>query len=91
MLFRSSRDLAAGAELPERDVGQLSYEVVAQLPIALNFRQTLLELRSETARLDELIQHLTQLKGFLAKLTAARVKAGSNGHGRNKSNAAESN
>jgi Lon protease-like protein len=86
-----SRDLAAGAELPERDAGQLSYEVVAQLPIALNFRQTLLELRSETARLDELIQHLTQLKGFLAKLTAARVKAGSNGHGRNKSNAAENN
>ena len=75
------KDLSPGAEVPAREAEHLSYEVVAQLPIALNFRQTLLELRTESGRLDAVIRHLTQLKEFLAKLTAARVKAGSNGHG----------
>lgn len=75
------KDLPPGAEPPVRESAQLTFEIVAQLPIALNFRQTLLELRSESERLDEVISHLKHLKEFLARLTAARVRAGSNGHG----------
>lgn len=77
------KDLVPGAETPSSESARLAYEITAQLPVALNFRQTLLELRSESERLDELIGHLTRLKEFLAKITAARIKAGSNGHGSN--------
>jgi Lon protease-like protein len=75
------KDLVPGAEVPERDSELLAYEIVAQLPVALNFRQTLLELRTEADRLDGVLEHLARLKEFLAKVTAARVKAGGNGHG----------
>jgi ATP-dependent Lon protease len=75
------QDLSPAAEVPVPDAAQLSYEIIAQLPVALNFRQTLLEIRTESKRLDEVILHLNQLKAFLARLTAARVKAGVNGHG----------
>lgn len=73
------KDLPPGVEAPDRDSVRLAYEIIAPLPVALNFRQTLLEMRTEEERLDAVIQHLTQLKGFLAKLTASRVKAGGNG------------
>ena len=75
-----SKDLNPVAKAPSPDSRQLSYEVVAQVPVSLSFRQTLLETRTESQRLDAVIEHLRELKAFLARLTAARVKAGSNGH-----------
>jgi len=76
-----SKDLSPGAKAPSPARRQLSYDVVAQVPVSLSFRQTLLETRMESERLDAVIEHLRELKAFLARLNAARVNAGSNGHG----------
>jgi Lon protease-like protein len=76
-----SKDLIAGAKVPSPSSKQLAYEIIAQVPVSLSFRQALLEIRTESERLNAVIEHLKELKGFLARLTAARVKAGSNGQG----------
>ena len=77
------KDMSPAVEVPLRGSAHLAYEIIAQMPVALSFRQALLEMRTESQRLDEVIGHLHQLKAFLARVTAARVKAGSNGHGSN--------
>lgn len=59
----------------------LAFHVGAELPLELSFRQTLLELRSETERQQRLVEHLTELYPRLQRRERVRGKATGNGHG----------
>lgn len=67
---------------PDADSPALSFELAAALPFALDFKQTLLALRSEAGRVDALIQYYENVMPEVARAVRARKKAGSNGHGR---------
>ncbi|HEU5451502.1 MAG TPA: LON peptidase substrate-binding domain-containing protein [Terriglobales bacterium] len=67
---------------PDADSPVLSFELAAALPFALDFKQTLLGLRSEAGRVDALIQYYENVMPEVARAVRARKKAGSNGHGR---------
>jgi len=83
--FMPSRDHDPAIKPPQQSDPQLSFQLIAPLPVDLGFRQALLEMRSESRRLDEVIAHLGKLKAFLSRQVQARAKAGSNGHGEQRS------
>ena len=58
----------------------LSYEMAASLPIDLDFKQTLLGVRSEAERLEGLIEFFEAVLPKLRKAARRRQKAGGNGH-----------
>lgn len=82
LLLIPTKDRNPSAEAPSRASAHLAFEIIAQVPVELAFRQLLLEMRNENERLDEVIEQLGQLKGFLSRLAATSSKAGSNGNGR---------
>ena len=63
--------------------GRLSYAVCAALPIDLLWKQQILELRSETDRVDRLLRYLQEWAPHLQQKNALRQRAGGNGHGLN--------
>lgn len=68
---------AASSEIPEQ---QLSFHFAGSLPVDLNFKQTLLETRSEAERLRALIVFLETILPNLRRTVHVRQKAGGNGH-----------
>ena len=73
----------AGAE-PEKaseiDEGRLSFYLAGSLPLDLDFKQTLLETRSEPERLQALISFFETILPSIRRTVQARRKAGGNGH-----------
>jgi Lon protease-like protein len=72
----------AGAkqDLSAADPSLLSFYLAGSLPLDLEFKQRLLALRSEPARLSELIGYFETVIPNLRRAASARQKAGGNGH-----------
>jgi Lon protease-like protein len=58
----------------------LSFYLAGSLPLDLDFKQKLLELRSEPLRITTLIEHLDTILPKLHRASRARSTAGGNGH-----------
>ncbi len=59
---------------------QLSFQLATALPVDLNFKQTLLEMRSERQRIDTLLDYYAQIIPALREMKEHKRKAGGNGH-----------
>ena len=66
----------------EDDAPQLSFKLAGPLPVELDFKQLLLALRSESERLEKLVEYLQKLRPRLRLASRVRSKAGGNGQGR---------
>ena len=81
-LHREILSLAGAVQdLSSADHTQLSFHLAASLPLDLDFKQKLLTLRSEGARLQTLITYLQAILPKLSRAVKTRQKAGGNGHG----------
>ena len=65
----------------ETDHPQLSFQLAAALPLDLDFKQTLLGMRSEPERLKSVIEYYETLLPRMRRAVKARKTAGGNGHG----------
>jgi Lon protease-like protein len=88
------RDLARAAELQkelmalagapenviETDHPQLSFQLAAAVPLDLDFKQTLLGMRSEPERLQSVIEYYETLLPRMRRAVKARKTSGGNGH-----------
>ena len=70
----------SGRELPGDDSDVLSFRLATALPTDLDFKQSLLAMRSEPDRLALLIDYYGQVIPKLERNAAARKKAAGNGH-----------
>jgi len=72
----------AGAEeaAVETDHPQLSFQLAAALPLDLDFKQTLLGMRSEPERLQSVIEYYQTLLPRMRRAVKARKTSGGNGH-----------
>ena len=72
----------AGAEqdISAADPSVLSFYLAGSLPLDLDFKQKMLELRSEPQRIVSLVAYLEKLVPTLLRTATARQKAGGNGH-----------
>lgn len=61
---------------------QLSFQLAGPLPVDLDFKQFLLSLRSESERLEKVVDYLQKLTPRLRLASHVRNKAGGNGQGR---------
>ncbi|MGB0034495.1 MAG: LON peptidase substrate-binding domain-containing protein [Candidatus Acidiferrales bacterium] len=61
----------------------LAYQMAALLPLELNERQALLEIRDEPARRDFLLQRMAEILPKITHRQTIRRLAGGNGHGLN--------
>jgi hypothetical protein len=59
----------------------LSFQIASELPLDLDFRQDLLESRSESERQDHLRERLAEWAPQLERHNRVKQKAGGNGHG----------
>lgn len=80
MLPREAK--AAGKESLEPGDSELSYQIVARLPLDLEFKQSLLPLRSEQERLTRVVAYLEKLLAQAALAIKARTISSGNGKGR---------
>jgi Lon protease-like protein len=60
--------------------GALSYHIAGSLPLALDFKQKLLEMRSERERIQSIAEYLESILPNLRHAARTREKAGGNGH-----------
>lgn len=58
----------------------LSFQVAQDLPVDLDFKQSLLEMKSEAERVTTLIEYYQETIPKVERTLRARVKAGGNGH-----------
>src|SRR5271154_7249723 len=65
------------------NIRELSYRMVARLPLELDERQAILELRAEPERQDFLIKWMAELMPRLRQQQRARHSIAGNGHGMN--------
>ena len=70
------------SEPPDLTDAQLSYQIMGRLPVELEFKQALLESRSESERLSRVIAHLEKMITQLSLVIQTRRRAGGNGQGR---------
>ncbi len=83
-LYENCHSLVYGQPAPEREENNsitLAFEIAHDLPLDLEFKQQLLEMRAESERQKRLLARLTEWLPKLARLGEARVKAAGNGHG----------
>ena len=80
LLFSDSEDRQRYAV--EAANPQLSFLLAGPLPVELDFKQTLLCLRSEAERLGRLAEYLVKLAARLRLVSKVRGRAGGNGQGR---------
>lgn len=80
-IFSRVNGRAAGA-LEEEPGFPLSYEIAAELPLALDYKQKLLEMLSEGERRKSLADHLESWLAKLKRLDEVKRKAAGNGQGR---------
>jgi Lon protease-like protein len=84
--FEKSHALLFGRSWNEGEPGDaatLAYRMVARLPMELQRRQEMLEMRKESDRREFLLGWLTTFVPKLAARERARGRAGGNGHGLN--------
>ena len=62
------------------DTSQLSFGLVGPLPLDLDFKQTLLGMKSEAERVQAVISYLETILPNLRRTVRVRQKAGGNGH-----------
>jgi Lon protease-like protein len=70
----------ADASAPEPATPQLSFHLTAPMPLDLDFKQTLLGIRSEAERIAAVVKYYTALLPRMRRAVKARQKAGGNGH-----------
>ena len=72
----------AGAEESAVETGhpQLSFQLAAALPLDLDFKQTLLGMRSEPERLKSVVEYYQTLLPRMRRAVKARKTSGGNGH-----------
>lgn len=70
----------AQQDLPEGDDPPLSYHLAGSLPLDLDFKQKLLGLRSESRRIQTVIEYFEGILPTLRRAVQIRQKAGGNGH-----------
>ena len=68
------------AEAPDAGTPQVSFQLAAPMPLDLDFKQTLLGMRSEGERIDAIVSYYTALLPRMRRAVKARRKAGGNGH-----------
>jgi len=76
------RKLHQASEMPVhllRPFRYLSFRLAAGLPLGLEFKQQLLSLRNEPARLQQVVRSMRQLSQQIDVVQEARKKAGGNG------------
>lgn len=64
----------------ENNVPALSFYLANELPVDLDFKQAILEMKSEAERLETLIEYYRATIPKVEKTLRAREKAGGNGH-----------
>ena len=74
------RVLEVSGEGPSGDEPQLSFLLAGALPFDLDFKQTLLGVRSEAERIAGLIEYYVAIMPDLKRAVKARRKSGGNGH-----------
>jgi Lon protease-like protein len=67
-------------ETPPEDFPTLAFEVAAKVPLDLEFKQSLLAIRSEAERIATLVAYYEALIPKVSRALHIRTKAGSNGH-----------
>ncbi len=67
-------------ELPQPSDSGLSFQLAGSLPLDLDFKQALLNLRSEEKRVEAMIQCYEALLPGLTRALHAQKRAGGNGH-----------
>ena len=67
-------------ETPSEDSPALAFEVAAKVPLDLEFKQSLLGIRSEGERVSTLVAYYEALIPKISRALHIRTKAGSNGH-----------
>jgi hypothetical protein len=65
--------------LPE-ELRQVSFHLAGSLPLDLDFKQALLEMRSETKRIQAVITAFEAILPKLRRTVQLRQRAGGNGH-----------
>jgi Lon protease-like protein len=71
---------SASANPSEIDNAQLSFILIGPMPIDLDFKQTLLGLKSEAERIQAVISYFEAILPNLRRTVRVREKAGGNGH-----------
>jgi Lon protease-like protein len=73
---------ASGQPVPTLDPPDefISFYLISQLPVDLDFKQTILAMSSESQRLSTLIEYYQAILPKLHKMIQAKKKSGSNGH-----------
>lgn len=71
------------ADSAPNDAAGLSYRIAGLLPMEIDKRQALLEIRSESERRSVVLRWLSDFLPRLLELERARKRAGGNGHGLN--------
>jgi len=81
-LFENCHRAVHGRSPEPTDVSDvLAYHIATELPIEVEVRQALLELRSESSRQEHLFSFLTHWLPQLERTRRIKARAGGNGHG----------
>jgi len=72
--------LGATAEAPPADAKELSFMIAGAMPFDLDFKQTLLAMRSEAKRVEAVLEYYETILPSLRRAVKARRKSGGNGH-----------
>ncbi len=74
--------MALAGTQPEapHDTSQVSFRLVGSMPLDLDFKQTILGLKSESERMQAIISYFQAILPGLRHAVQARQKAGGNGH-----------
>ncbi|MFI5087880.1 MAG: LON peptidase substrate-binding domain-containing protein [Terriglobales bacterium] len=72
--------LGATAEAPPADAKELSFMIAGAMPFDLDFKQTLLAMRSEVKRVEAVLEYYETILPSLRRAVKARRKSGGNGH-----------
>ncbi len=81
-LFTEAHAIVHESKPPTLQSGaSLAYHIAGELPLELEARQALLELRSEAARQEYLFSYLTHWLPRVRRMRQVKARAGGNGHG----------
>ncbi len=79
-LHRDALRLLGADEQGQPDESYLSFQVAGVMPFDLDFKQTLLAMRTEAQRVAALVEYYIAIMPKLRRAVKARKKAGGNGH-----------
>ena len=65
---------------PPADAKELSFMIAGAMPFDLDFKQTLLAMRSEAKRVEAVLEYYETILPSLRRAVKARRKSGGNGH-----------